>query len=199
MQALLNAQKRYSAKKYNPHKEIPESKIEALKEILRLTPSSINIQPWKFTFVQSSDIKGQLADASLHNAEKILQAPLLIVFSVADDLDSFQKVVDSSLPAPLREWYNAGRNVMPENELKSWLSKQLYIALGFGLTACAAMDLDATPMEGIESDKYVEILGMKDYRPILAMTVGYAAENDYNRLELEPKLRRSQNDVIETI
>jgi hypothetical protein len=37
--------KRYSTKNYNADKTIPQEKIEHLKEILSLTPSSINIQP----------------------------------------------------------------------------------------------------------------------------------------------------------
>jgi nitroreductase/dihydropteridine reductase len=37
------------------------------------------------------------------------------------------------------------------------------IALGVGLTASAAMDLDSTAMEGIETDKYKSILNMPAY------------------------------------
>ncbi len=60
MNILALIQKRYTAKKYNAHKAIPQEKIEELKEILRLTPSSINIQPWKFTFVQKSGNQGEI-------------------------------------------------------------------------------------------------------------------------------------------
>jgi nitroreductase/dihydropteridine reductase len=45
MNILELIQKRYTAKKHNADKAIPQEKIEDLKEILRLTPSSINIQP----------------------------------------------------------------------------------------------------------------------------------------------------------
>lgn len=199
MEALQLAQQRYSAKKYNTDKKIPEDKIAALKEILRLSPSSINIQPWKFTFVLNPEVKSKLAEASLHNLDKINQAELLVVFSVAEDLDAFQEVVDRELPAALRDWYTSSRESMPEENLRIWLARQLYIALGFGLSGSAALGLDATPMEGIESDKYAEILNMTTYKPILAMAVGYASEDDYNRIEVEPKSRRPLEDVVETI
>src|SRR6478752_5489264 len=152
MDILELIQKRYSVKKYNSDKAIPEEKIEALKEILRLTPSSINIQPWKFTFVQNPEIKAKLASVSMHNTEKINQAKLLVVFSVADDLDAFQEVVNEELPKARADWYSQIKVSMPETELKMWLSKQVYIALGVGLTASAALGLDSTPMEGIELD-----------------------------------------------
>ncbi|MCG9793007.1 NAD(P)H-dependent oxidoreductase [Flavobacterium algicola] len=199
MNILNLIESRYSTKKYDTEKEIPESKIEDLKEILRLTPSSINIQPWKFTFVQNAEVKTKLAAASLHNEEKINQAKLLVVFSVADDLDAFQKVVDSEYVPALRDWYNNMKATMPEADLRTWLAKQMYIALGFGMTASISLGLDSTPMEGIEAEKYVDILGMKTYKPVLAMAVGYGADDDYNRPEVRPKSRRSPEDVIEHI
>lgn len=199
MNILELIQKRYSTKKYNADKAIPQEKIEDLKEILRLSPSSINIQPWKFTFVQNPEIKAKLASVSMHNTEKINQAQLLVIFSVADDLDAFQEIVDAELPPARRDWYNKMKASMPEAKLKIWLSQQLYIALGVGLTASAALDLDSTAMEGIESDKYRDILKMTTYKPLFAMAVGYASVDDFNRIEVSPKSRRLQESVIETI
>jgi nitroreductase/dihydropteridine reductase len=199
MNILELIQKRYTAKKYNADKAIPQEKIEELKEVLRLTPSSINIQPWKFTFVQNPKIKAKLASVSMHNTEKINQAQLLVVFSVADDLDAFQKVVDNEFPQFRKEMYNKIKANKSEADLKIWLSKQVYIALGVGLTASVAMGLDSTAMEGIETDKYKAILNMSDYKPLFAMAVGYGAEEDSNRLEVTPKSRRLLKNVIETI
>lgn len=199
MNILELIQKRYTAKKYNPSKAIPQEKIEALKEILHLAPSSINIQPWKFTFVQNPEIKAKLALVSKHNQEKVNQAPLIVVFSAADDLDAFQKIVDNELPEARRDWYNQMKASMPETDLKTWLSQQVYIALGVGLTASAALGLDSTPMEGIEPYKYKAILNLEAFRPLFAMAVGYAAEDDFNRLEVLPKSRRPKESVIESI
>lgn len=198
MNILDLIQRRYTAKKYNADKAIPQEKIEDLKEILRLTPSSINIQPWKFTFVQNPEMKAKLAAVSMHNTEKINQAQLLVVFSVADDLDAFQKVVENELPGARRDWYNQMKASMPEADLKIWLAKQVYIALGVGLTASVALGLDSTAMEGIESDKYRDILNMTAYKPLFAMAVGYGSEDDFNRLETTPKSRRLLENVVET-
>lgn len=199
MNILDLIQKRYTAKKYNADKAIPQEKIEDLKEILRLTPSSINIQPWKFTFVQNPEMKAKLAAVSMHNTEKINQAQLLVVFSVADDLDAFQKVVENELPGARRDWYNQMKASMPEADLKIWLAKQVYIALGVSLTASVALGLDSTAMEGIESDKYRDILDMTAYKPLFAMAVGYGSEDDFNRIEVTPKSRRLLENVVETI
>ena len=199
MNILELIEKRYTAKKYKTDKEIPQEKIEDLKQILRLTPSSINIQPWKFTFVQNPEMKSKLASVSMHNTEKINQAQLLVVFSVADDLDAFENEVVNEFPQFRKEMFHKMKTYNSEADLKIWLAKQVYIALGVGLTASAAMGLDSTAMEGIETDKYKTILNMKDYKPLFAMAVGYGAEEDANRLEVTPKSRRVLEDVVETI
>lgn len=199
MNILALIQKRYTAKKYNSNKSIPQEKIEELKEILLLAPSSINCQPWKFTFVQNLEMKSKLASVSMHNTEKINQAQLLVIFSVVDDLEAFQQVVDNEFPAFRKEMYQKIKSSHTEAELKNWMAKQVYISLGVGLTACAAMGLDSTAMEGIETDKYKEILDMTTYQPLFAMAVGYGSDDDTNRLEISPKTRRSLVDVVDTI
>ena len=175
MNILELIQKRYTAKKYNPNKIIPQEKIEDLKEILRLTPSTINIQPWKFTFVQNTEIKAQLATASKHNQERVNQAQLIVVFSVADDLDAFQTVVENEVPQFRVDWYNQIKASMPESNLKVWLSNQVYIALGVGLTASAALGLDATPMEGFNNQALDELLGFaeKGLKSVVILPLGY--------------------------
>ncbi len=199
MKPLELAKKRYATKKYDSSKVLPQEKIDELKEILHLAPSSINIQPWKFTFVQDPEIKSKLADASLHNTEKINQAGLLIVFSVAEDLEAFQKVVDEELPEGLRDWYNNAKASMLESDLRVWLSRQVYIALGVAMSATIALGLDSTPMEGIEPEKYMTILNMTEYKPLFALSVGYRAEDDYYQPEKMPKSRRPFNDVIKNV
>lgn len=57
MNFLEIAQTRYTTKVYDPTKKVSDSDIETLKEILRLTPSSINSQPWHFTFISNEEIK----------------------------------------------------------------------------------------------------------------------------------------------
>ena len=72
-------------------------------------------------------------------------------------------MVENELPGARTNWYNQMKASMPEADLKIWLAKQVYIALGVGLTSSVAMGLDSTAMEGIESDKYMAILNMKGY------------------------------------
>ena len=199
MTALELAQKRYATKKYNPDKEIPAEKIEELKKVLHLAPSSINIQPWQFHFVEDAEMKSKLADVSMHNTEKVNQAGLLIVFSVVDDLNKFQEVVDRDMAKARADWYKSIKDSLSEVELRHWLAEQVNIALGFALSAAIQLGLDSTPMGGIEKEKYKDILKLDGYMPVVAMAVGYGADDDFNRPEVSPKNRRPFEDVVKTI
>ncbi len=53
MDLLKITQTRYTTKAYDPSKKIPAEQFERLLEILRLAPSSINIQPWHFFYCRS--------------------------------------------------------------------------------------------------------------------------------------------------
>jgi nitroreductase/dihydropteridine reductase len=60
MSFLEKMKSRYTVKKYNPQGTISEEQIQQLKEILHLSPSSINSQPWNFVFVSDPETKNSL-------------------------------------------------------------------------------------------------------------------------------------------
>lgn len=75
------AKNRYTAKKYDPNKKILGDKIAQLKEIIRLCPSSINSQPWKFLFISDENVKRKLAGVSYFNEQKIIDSATIQLFS----------------------------------------------------------------------------------------------------------------------
>lgn len=198
MSFLDLAQTRYATKRYNPAKPIPPGKIEELKQILRLTPSSINCQPWKFTFVQDPELKAKLAAVSMYNEHKIQDAPLLIVFQVVQDLEVFEDFARNEWEERMAEMFFQAREALSEAQIQGWFTHQVYIALGFCLAACASLELDATPMEGIEKEKYAELLGCTSHHPVLAVCVGYRADDDFNDPAHQPKIRRALEVVVES-
>lgn len=88
---------------------------------------------------------------------------------------------------------------MTNEETRIWLSKQVYISLGFFLSACASLGIDSTPMEGIEPDAYMDILALKGYRPLFAVCIGYRDANDFNQPSKTPKSRLPLAAIIEDI
>ena len=96
MNFLELATTRYTTKSYQD-KRIEKKTIEALKEILRLSPSSINSQPWQFLFVSDEKLKNEsLAKLSLMNEQRVKQASHLVIFRVMSQLFLKKKGANTS-------------------------------------------------------------------------------------------------------
>jgi len=199
MSFLDLAKRRYATKKYDVVKKISAAQIEELKEIIRLSPSSINSQPWKFTFVTNDEVKKNLAEQSYMNENSVKDVGLLVVFSVMEHIEHFEKRNISVLPEGWISFYEQMVKSNGDVATKSWMENQVYLSLGYFLSACITMGLDATPMEGINRKAYKEILSQEEYSPLFAVAVGYADINDAMHPTVFPKSRFEPNEIIENI
>lgn len=190
---------RYTTKRYNNTKKVTEEDKEILKSILRLSPSSINSQPWKFTFVSNQDTRNELAEVSWLNKSKVQDCDTVIVFNRINNLELFEAQIERELPKGAVDYYKEFLKPLPEAEIKAWFDKQVYLALGILLSACAEMGIDSTPMEGIEPENYDKILNNTDYASIVAVAIGYRDESDNNQPSKNPKSRVAIDTIIETI
>ena len=125
MSFLDLAKNRYTTKTYSD-KKIDTNKIEELKEILRLSPSSINCQPWHFTFVGNPEVKEKLAKVSFVNEQKIREASHLVVFSVIDNLEKFEEFITNNLHPLAVDYYKNAIKSRGNEVVKYWLEKQVY-------------------------------------------------------------------------
>lgn len=199
MTFLETAQQRYTTKKYNSAERISGQQIAELKEILRLSPSSINSQPWKFFFISEGETKQKLAAASYWNVQKINEASHLVVFSALENVQRFEEQIASTLPEGSIHYYHQFLKSQGDAHVKSWMKQQVYLSLGFFLAACAANKIDATPMEGIENTVYDEILGLQDYKTMFAVAIGYRHAADTNQPAITAKSRLKMEEVIQTL
>ena len=90
MDVLDVSKSRYTTKAYDVTKKIPPEQFQRLLEILRLTPSSINIQPWHFFIADNQAAKERIAKALVgkyaYNAPKVLDSSHTILFCTKTDI-----------------------------------------------------------------------------------------------------------------
>lgn len=195
MDFLQLAQNRYTTKLYSS-KRVSDEDIAKLKEILRLTPSSINSQPWQFVFISDEPTKEAFAKVSFINEERIRQASHLVVFMANSALPSFEeKLAKASTEAGVG-FYHKVQKPKGDVSLYAWMNNQVYISLGFFLSACASMGIDSTPMEGIINTEYDKLLNEPQYTTFFAVAIGYRDPEDSNQLHLHPKSRLPLEDVV---
>ncbi len=199
MDFLELAESRYTTKKYNSQKKISKEKIQQLKAILRLSPSSINSQPWNFIFISDEAMKQKLASVSYFNEQKINEASHLVVFNAINNIVRFEEQIRENLPEVAVNYYDQNIRSGSDDEIRSWLQKQVYISLGFFLSACASLDIDSTPLEGIHNEQYQEILKLQDYKTLFAVALGYRDPEDANQPSVKSKSRLPLEQIIQSI
>lgn len=214
MDLLTVAKTRYTTKAYDATKKIPQEQFERLVEILRLTPSSINIQPWHFFIADHDEAKQRIAKALVgkyaYNAPKVLDSSHTILFCTKADIseqhlanllqqdDLSGRFKDEKAKQGQKEsrsgYVSYYRN--EKGDIQRWAENQTFIALGQMLLAAGIEGIDATPIGGFDEAILTEELGLteKNLIPSVIMTLGYRSDVDFNAKL--PKSRLAQKDVI---
>ncbi|SKB81164.1 nitroreductase family protein [Daejeonella lutea] len=166
---------------------IPQEKIDVILESIRLSASSMGLQPYKVIVISDKELLEKIEPIAM-NQPQISKASHLIVFAAWErvtesHVDAFIKnmadvrnVEESSL-AQMRAY---GMNMVaqsPEDSFR-WTARQTYIALGTALVAAASVQVDSTPMEGFYNDQLDELLGLKELglKSVSILPLGYRDE-----------------------
>lgn len=200
---------RYATKRFDPTKKIPSEIWTRLEDALVLSPSSYGLQPWKFFVVNDPAVRAKLLPASWGQTQ-IVDASHLVVFCVKKDVgptDAERLIVRTvdvrGIPAVSLDPYKSMMvgtlsRTAPE-EIHQWMSRQVFIALGQFMTACALVGVDTCPMEGFQPEKYDEILRLPErgYQSVVLATAGYRSADDKNATL--KKVRYEKSEMIEQI
>jgi nitroreductase len=183
---LINALNwRYATKKMTDTK-VPAEKVNEITEAIRLTATSLGLQPFRIFVIDNKEVKAKLQTASFN--PQITESSHLIVFAVyetitQDHIDEYINLVSQVRNTPL-ENLDGYKNMIKgflnnsTDDIFSWATKQAYIALGTGLIAAANLEVDATPMEGFKPAEFDQILGLKEkgLKSVVLLALGYRDE-----------------------
>ncbi len=210
---LLNVSKtRYTTKAYNPEKKIPQETFNRLLEILRLTPSSINIQPWHFFIAENQAAKERIAKSLVgkyaYNAPKVLDSSHTILFCTKADIseqhlenllnqdDLSGRFKDEKAKQGQKEsrtgyvdYYRTEKG-----DIQRWAENQTFIALGQILLAAGIEGIDATPIGGFDKDIITRELKLTEQGLVssVLLTLGYRSESDFNAKLPKSRLNKEQ-------
>lgn len=213
MNSLTLAEQRYTCKAYDPTKKIPDEIFTRLLDVLRLTPSSINIQPWQFLVARNDEAKAKICqampDIHQHNVAKVQYCDSVIVFCAKNQVDDdhLLRILDAEEQAGRfantevkQKRLELCQNNLAEKRkqgLDTWINEQLHIALGNLLLSAQIEGVDSTAIGGFDNQKLDEILQLpqQGLRSVVMLALGYASADDFNRKL--PKARLDQSHVIQ--
>lgn len=188
---------RYTTKAYDANKKIPDEVFKQLCTVLRNSPSSVNSQPWHF-FVVSTDAAKEKIMPGINefNHSRVRNSSHTIVFCARTKFNEehlnnllLQEEKDGRFPTEQnKKEQDIGRrrflernNSTPE-ELLTWESKQVYLAMGSLLYAAASMGINSTPIEGFDVSVMDKALGLKEkgLTSVVVVSLGYSSKEDFN-------------------
>jgi nitroreductase/dihydropteridine reductase len=192
-------EQRYTAKRYDASKKISSSDISIILNALRLSPSSINSQPWKFIVIESDAAKQRFHNTFENKFQfnqphaKAASHTILFAYNPNYTREDYANVVDQGIAdgrtkpedreAAFGSFLFAEINTNEKGDTSSWTKAQTYLALGNTLHTVARLGIDSTPMEGVDP----EMIGKEFSNELdgfgceVALSMGYHDDElDYN-------------------
>ncbi len=204
---------RKTTKAFEPGQTLTPAQSAAVRDLLRMSPSSTNAQPWHFFIARTEAGKRRIAAGAAgnfaYNEPKIMNAAEVVVLCARTRLDDAyltqvldQETKDGRLAndEARTNQNNVRKGYVQKHEaagsLLDWTARQTYIALGFLLLGAAEIGVDACPIEGFDAAAIDEALGLKakDLTSVVLVALGHQSSADFNAAL--PKSRLPESQVI---
>jgi nitroreductase len=190
---------RRAVKHYDPNHRFTDDELTRLMEAAIQSPTSFNIQHWRFVLVSDPELRQQIRAAANDQAQ-VTDASLLIVMT--GDIKAWKK-------NPERYWQNAPKEVAdlllgwmgPFHEGREQLQRDetmrsMGIAAQTIMLAAKAMGYDSCPMIGFDADQVAELINLPEDHAIgLLIAVGKAVKPTWpkpGQLPLEEVIIRNR-------
>ena len=175
--------KRRACHNYLPDKEFTDEQFRELIEMVAMTPSGYNAQPWEFVLIRDKEMLKNIQSIAF-DQEHVTQCSAMI--AVLGDLN-----IGRNADEILKDWVKYGyctedkvptyRNTFTKNRKRDRLfgmalrnaalsvMTMLYAATDMGLATC--------PMMGFSQRKLIEFLEIPEDRiPVMLVAIGYEDE-----------------------
>jgi len=165
---------RRSVKHYDPNRKLSDEEIEKLMSLAVLSPTSFNMQNWRFVLVKDPEIRKKICAASW-DQDQVTDSSLLLVLCA--DLKSWKKnpaqywkdapkeAQDFLVPA-MGMFYEGKDQLQRDEAMRS-----CGIAAQTLMLAAKSMGYDSNPMIGFDPEKVAELINLPEDHVISMMLV----------------------------
>lgn len=175
MDTAAAIEQRRAVKHYDPTFEMPEADVERLLDLALLSPTSFNIQNWRFVVVRDAEQKKKIRAAAWDQAQ-VTDSNLTIL--ICGDTKAWEKdpgrywknapeATQEMLVPMIGQFYtNSGVQVQHDEVMRS-----AGIAGQTIMLAAKAMGYDSCPMIGFDPVQVAELIGLPEGHAIGFMVV----------------------------
>ena len=180
MDTFETVEQRRAVKHYDPEHRLTADEEQRLFSLALLSPTSFNIQNWRFVHVVDAETRRQIREAAWGQAQ-VTEASMLLV--LCGDLLSWNR-------EPTRYWRNAPENVRDtlvpmivdfyqgkEQLQRDEVMRSAGIAAQTIMLCAKAMGYDSCPMIGFDADAVARIINLPaDHVVGMMLAVGKAIQ-----------------------
>ncbi|MCK6470509.1 MAG: nitroreductase family protein [Planctomycetes bacterium] len=173
---------RYAARRFDG-RPITRKQLGELLELIRLAPTSFNLQPWRARIVEDAALKAKLAPLSFNQAQ-VTTASHLLVFCANTDFEALTGQLRRGMlahGAPSERVVELLGNMraalfgLDAAQRLAWAQRQVYLALAHGLLGAQALGFDACPVDEFDATGYEQALKLPPHLvPTVVLAVGQA-------------------------
>lgn len=187
---------RMSVHGYDTSKDVSDSQLKKLFELVKMAPSGYNLQPWEFIVVKDQKNKEKLKECAYGQQHIVDASASVIVLGNKKPGAHADKVFeDWHKKGYMPKEYAEKTSAMVKNEWdnwhesdrRAWSLRSTQLASMTLMLAAWDMGLATCPMEGFEPEKVKKAFGIPDdYDVAMLMTLGYANEKAGERRYRRP-------------
>ena len=177
METITAIKERRSVKHYDPNHEMSEAEIKALLELALLSPTSFNMQNWRFVVVTDPEKRAAIQAAAWNQAQ-VTEASITILLCAK--LNAYEEAgrywvhapqpVQDMLVPMIAPFYQNSTELQRDEAMRS-----IGIAAQTLMLTAKSMGYDSCPMIGFDPEKVAEIIDLPENHVIgMMLTVGKA-------------------------
>jgi nitroreductase len=167
-------EQRRSVKHYDPNATMPEQDFEKLMSAVMLSPTSYNLQHWRFVRVQDQDLRAKIQQAAW-NQSQVGDAAELIVLCA--DINAWQdrperywadadEQTRNLLLPMIKDFYEGKDQLQRDEALRS-----CGIAAQTLMLAAKGLGYDSNPMIGFDAEQVAELINLPEGHLVAMMIV----------------------------
>jgi nitroreductase len=180
METITAIKERRSVKHYDPNHEMSEAEINALLELALLSPTSFNMQNWRFVVVTDPEKRAAIQAAAWNQAQ-VTEASITILLCAK--LNAYEEAgrywvhapqpVQDMLVPMIAPFYQNSTELQRDEAMRS-----IGIAAQTLMLTAKSMGYDSCPMIGFDPEKVAEIIDLPENHVIgMMLTVGKALKD----------------------
>lgn len=178
---------RFATENFDPDASISKQDLAKILEAIQFAPSSFGLQLYHVKVIEDKELREKLREQGFDQPAITDASHLLVFCSRTDAMKRIDDYIDLAANgnAEKTEKMQGYADVMrgmvsrksPE-DLKAWVDRQTYIALGFALAACAELGIDSAPMEGFKPGSFDELLELPPHmKSVVLLAIGKRAHD----------------------